>query len=126
MRKQYYLLPRENGFDAWDVDKLIELTKSLEVIQVRVNDMLESNKYHWYHGDNLPTVKSIFDHMKLVQECSLDYPIILSSEGKIMDGMHRVGKAYINNFYYINAVQFTVTPKPDYVNIHPDDLSYDR
>ncbi|MBN1971354.1 MAG: hypothetical protein JXR48_17805 [Candidatus Delongbacteria bacterium] len=126
MRKQYHLRPSGNKFNAWDVDRLIEMTKDFDVIEVDVLELLERNKFHWYQGDNLPTVKSIFDHMKLVEECSLDYPIILSTEGIIMDGMHRVGKAYLQNIQTIKAVKFDYTPKPDFVNVLPDELSYDR
>ncbi|MGB5243740.1 MAG: hypothetical protein WBN28_14035 [Lutimonas sp.] len=126
MRRQYHLVPTEKGFNAWDVDNLIELTKNFEIIEVEVMELIETNKYHWYQGDNLPTVKSIFEHMKLVEECSLEFPIIISAEGKIMDGMHRVGKAYINNIKHIKAFKFKITPEADYYNVNPDDLCYDR
>lgn len=126
MRKQYYLKPTEKGFNAWDVDRLIEITQNFEVMMVNVIQLLEINKFHCYQGDIFPTVKSIFDHMKLVNEASLDYPIIISAEGKIMDGMHRVGKAYILNNEFIKAVKFKITPQPDYYDVFPDELSYER
>ena len=126
MRKQYHLVPTATAFHAWDVDKLITLTKDFEVMEVKVLDLLESNPFHWYQGDNLPTSKSVFDHMILVNACSLEYPIILSAEGRIMDGMHRVGKAYINDHELIKAVKFEKTPDPDFYDVFPDDLSYER
>jgi len=39
--------------------------------------------------------------------------IILSSEGWVMDGMHRVAKAFIEGLKCIRAVQFPETPAPD-------------
>jgi len=42
-----------------------------------------------------------------------------------MDGMHRVCRALIEIRTAIQAVRFSVDPKPDLVNIAPDDLPYD-
>ncbi len=60
-----------------------------------------------------------------MQETNLDYPIILSSDGRLMDGMHRVCKAHYLNHTSIKAIRFLVDPTPDYVDIHPDELPYD-
>lgn len=54
----------------------------------------------------------------------MSFPIILSADGRIMDGMHRVGKAYLRGQKYIKAVQFTKDPELDYMGVNPDDLPY--
>jgi hypothetical protein len=36
VRKQYHFWPAEVGFDAWDVDRLIELSGDLPVERVRL------------------------------------------------------------------------------------------
>ena len=41
-----------------------------------------------------------------------------------MDGMHRVAKALRAGHTEIEAVQFTVDPPPDYLNVQPTDLPY--
>ncbi len=56
----------------------------------------------------------------------LAYPIILDSAGRVMDGMHRIGKALMLGHDYIDAVQFTVDPAPDYLGCDPDTLPYDE
>jgi hypothetical protein len=43
----------------------------------------------------------------------LSYPIILSSEGLLMDGGHRLAKAWLLNQKEIKAVQFEFNPEPD-------------
>jgi hypothetical protein len=63
--------------------------------------------------------------MLLIQEVDLSYPIILCSEGRVMDGMHRVAKALYERKEKIIAVQFRETPEPDYEDIYPDALSYE-
>lgn len=50
--------------------------------------------------------------MKLVQQADLKYPIILCSDGRLMDGMHWVIKALLEGHIEIQAVQFENTPEP--------------
>ena len=72
-----------------------------------------------------PTCRRIAEHIKLIETTNLEFPIILSKNGQLMDGMHRVVKALINDHQTIKAVQFTTDPEPDYVNVNPDELPYD-
>ena len=62
--------------------------------------------------------------MRLIEQTDLSYPIILSSDGRVMDGMHRVAKALFEGRKTIEAVQFNQDPEPDYEDVHPDDLPY--
>jgi len=57
-------------------------------------------------------------------DCDLTFPIILSSDGRVMDGMHRVCKALLQSLSDIEAVRFVDDPEPDYIGIDPDDLPY--
>ena len=124
MRKQYHFRPSENGFFAWDVDKLVELTKDLPVVEVPLSEIKELDEPYWYGEGHSPTCRELLVHFQLVNECDLAYPIILCSDGRIMDGMHRVVKATLENKEVIKAVRFDKTPKPDYVNVQPDELPY--
>ncbi|HEY2726438.1 MAG TPA: hypothetical protein VGI61_04655, partial [Parafilimonas sp.] len=94
MRKQYYFRPSKQGFYAWDVDKLVELSHVLPVIDIELNKIKELDEQLKENGKS-PTYRSIAEHMKLVQETDLKYPIILSKAGRVMDGMHRVIKAIL-------------------------------
>ncbi len=125
MRKQYHFQPSEKGFYAWDVDKLEERSKGLPVVSVKLTDIKELDETFWYNSvDNKPTVRSIAEHFKLVNETDLKYPIILSKDGRVMDGMHRVVKAFLSGYDEIKAVRFTEDVPPDYEDVHEDDLTY--
>jgi hypothetical protein len=125
MRKQYHLRPSGKGFNAWDIDKLLEATKDLPVVSVNLEEIKELDENFWYQGeDDLPSCRSIGNHCKLIHEADLNYPIILSGERRVMDGMHRVVKAYILDHKTIDAVIFDLTPPPDYSNISKQDLPY--
>jgi ATP sulfurylase len=127
MRKQYHLQPSANGFYAWDVDKLVQLAKNLPVISVSLEDIAELDEPFWYQGtDSKPTCRSVVEHMRLIEQTDLSYPIILSHTGRVMDGMHRVGKALLLGQSEIKAVRFSQEIKPDYVDVQEDELNYDQ
>lgn len=62
--------------------------------------------------------------LDLPGEADLAYPIILSSDGRAIDGMHRVAKAAMKGRSSIAARRFEVDPEPDHVGTDPDDLPY--
>jgi len=125
MRKQYHFQPSNNGFYAWDVDKLVQKSKGFPQISIPLAQIKELDENFWYQGnDKVPTCRSFVDHMKLVQETDLKYPIILSQNGRVMDGMHRVAKALLLGQKEIRAVQFTKDPEPDFEDVQENDLPY--
>lgn len=125
MRKQYHLRPAESGFDAWEINKLIESAKHLPVMAVDLNDIKELDENFWYQGANdIPSGRSIAAHYKLITEADLDYPILLSAERRVMDGMHRIIKALVLGRKTIDAVILEQTPPPDYRNVQLDELLY--
>jgi len=127
MRKQYHSKIVEGRRLIWDVDNLIVKSKNLTVIEIELSGIKELGQNYWYQGESdNPTCKSIAKHMKLAQECDLNFPIILASDGSVMDGMHRVCKAYLNGQESIKAVKFEATPKPDFIDIPLKELPYGR
>lgn len=125
MRKQYHFRPSKNGFYAWDVDKLIAKTRDFRPTSVPLDQIRELDENFWYGSpDDTPTCRSVARHAKFINDADLDYPIILSSDGRVMDGMHRVAKAYILGHQDIKAVKFTSDPDPDYTDVSEEDLPY--
>jgi hypothetical protein len=70
--------------------------------------------------------RAVVEHARLIAPADLSFPIILSSDGRVMDGMHRVAKAVLLGRATIEAVQFTGDPEPDYIGVHPHELPYDE
>jgi hypothetical protein len=125
VRKQYSLLPSKQGFNAWDVDRLIELSRDLPVTQMALDDLDEIDSTYWYlGGEDVPTVRSIVEHIRLTNEVDPDFPIILSASGRIMDGMHRVARALLDGRESIPAVRFIHEIEPDYRDCDPANLPY--
>lgn len=126
MRKQYHLRPSGRGLLAWDVDRLVRLAADLPRRKVPLRAIRELDEAYWFGGEDArPTCRAVAEHARLIEETDLRYPIILSADGRVMDGMHRVAKAYLEGRAEIEAVQFEIDPEPDYVGVAPDALPYD-
>jgi hypothetical protein len=123
MRKQYYFRPSARGFVAWDVDRLVELSRSLPVHVVSLTRIHELDEV-WTGEDEQPTWRAMLGHIRLIDAADLSFPIILSASGAVMDGMHRIVKAAWLGREHIEAVQFAQDPAPDYVDVRPQDLPY--
>ncbi|HZO79514.1 MAG TPA: hypothetical protein VFB39_15855 [Solirubrobacteraceae bacterium] len=125
MRKQYHFWPAEQGFDAWDVDRLVELSRGLPVERVLVDSIAEIDTVYWFDGgDELPTVRNVVEHARLISEVDVSYPIILGHDGRVMDGMHRVARALLEGRPVIDAVRFESAIEPDYRSCWPHELPY--
>ena len=125
MRKQYHFRPSKQGYYAWDVDRLVALTKNFKHQRVKLDSIREIDENFWVGDkDDEPTYRAIVEHARLIQEADLAFPIILSSDGRVMDGMHRVAKALLEGCETIEAVKFSQDPEPDYEDVQPDDLPY--
>src|SRR5437879_4312143 len=125
MRRQYHSRHVGGRNLIWDVHRLIVLTRHYPVRQVPLSQISELDECFWF--DSVPaTCRAVALHAKLIHETDMAYPIILSSEGSVMDGMHRVCKALIDDRPTVSAVQFEQDPEPDYVDADMDALPYDE
>lgn len=124
MRKQYNLWPwpTDGPTDAWDVDRLVEMTRDFPVKQVSLASIWQLDAPHW--GEFTP--RDLAVHVRLLRDTDLAYPIILSADGRVMDGMHRVVKALMQGDTTVAAVQFEVQPEPDFPDCRPEDLCYEE
>ena len=123
MRKQYHFRPSAAGLRAWDIDRLVALTRHIEPQLVPVASIRELDEPYW--GEKM-TCRHVAEHARFINEADLGYPVILSSDGRIMDGMHRVLKALLQGDSHIPAVRFSTDPEPDFVGVYPEDLPYDE
>jgi hypothetical protein len=123
VRKQYHFWPGEEGLDAWDVDRLIALSRDLRFGRSCFRRSLRWTQNDWYNaGTWQPSVRNIVEHFRLVREADSSHPIILGADGRVMDGMHRIARALLDSKTPIRAVRFEVYPKPDYRSCEPVDL----
>ena len=102
---------------------MVELSRHLPRKYVPLTAIRELDEPCDDHGERL-TWHGMVEHMKLIEEADLSFPIILSRDGDIMDGRHRVAKAAWQGRTEIEAVQFERDPEPDHVGLGPEELPY--
>lgn len=123
LRPQFHLRQSGQGWLAWDVARLIRLSSGLPVVDVPLSGIAELDEAFWYSDDeDSPTCRSVLGHAQLIHEADLRWPIILDSEGRVMDGMHRICKAVSLGRETIRAVRFDKPVAPDHVGVRPGDL----
>jgi hypothetical protein len=125
MRKQYHPVPSEEGLRVWDVDRLVELASDLPIEQVPLSEIRDLDEVRWFGDDrNPPTCRAVLEHMRLVLDADLSYPILLGQDGRVMDGMHRILKVALEGKEWIEAKRFAVDPEPDHIGVDLADLPY--
>lgn len=125
IRPQYHFRRTRTGIDAWRVERLIELSKDLSIQEIDPHEVAELRENHWYlHQSSVPSPHSIMEHVRLIRDCDLTCPVILDSNGRVMDGMHRICKAVLEGRSKIPAVQFAQDPEADFEDCDPHELPY--
>lgn len=113
--KRIFYDTADNGATlVYNVERLWILAQELPVQTIPLSQV-ESEldyAYCWFKTKQ-PTPRAVARHAKLIYEADFSYPIILSAKGIVMDGMHRIAKAWLLDMTTIQAVQFVADPAPD-------------
>jgi hypothetical protein len=112
---------------AWDVDRLIRLTSEEKPVDLALETIRQLDENFWFSLDgDTPTCRRVAEHAKLINQTSLDHPIIIDPEGRVVDGMHRVCKALIDGLKTVKAIKLSTMPQPDFIGVPIDQLPYER
>ena len=106
-----------NGRYVWYTERLWQLARQLPPKSIPIESIAEFDQNCWFDDGKPPTCRAIAAHAKRIYETDMSYPIILSAEGYLMDGGHRIAKAWLLGMNEIQAVQFEVDPEPDEVRV---------
>ena len=92
--------------------QLWDLAEGLPSKKIRLSEVKGFDEVHWFGGPRnlLPTCRSIAEHARDIFEADLSYPIILAPDGEVLDGWHRICKAFLQGLEEIAAVQLTEMP----------------
>ena len=105
---------RVNGVSrSWSVDRLRKLSAGLPAEDVPLTSIFEFDTVYWFDDQHQPTCREVVGHIARIQNADLSDPVILSADGHVMDGMHRVAKAWLLGQSQIRVVQFVEDPEPD-------------
>lgn len=97
---------------VWDVERLWLLAAALPVKQVAIGSLPEFEEDCWFNGTS-PSIRAVAEHCRRIMRADVDLPIILNADGTLMDGAHRIARAFLEGLEILPAVQFQVMPAPD-------------
>jgi hypothetical protein len=102
------------GQGYWWVDRLWLLSADLRPFRAPLDCIQALDLDCWFDGQESPTLRAVARHAKRLAEVDVSYPVILSARGVLMDGAHRVARAWADGQNWVLAVQFTDDPEPDW------------
>jgi len=94
------------------MQQLWEMAEDLPSKKVRVTDLNALDEVRWFSElmKKPPTCRAVAEHARDIYEADFRFPIILSPSGVVLDGMHRLCKAFLQGMEEIDAVQLPVMP----------------
>ena len=100
---------------VWYTERLWTLAQGLPVKPVPLDRIQEVDRNCWFGPDSPPACRAVAAHARRILDAGLAYPLILSADGGLMDGGHRLAKAWLLGNREILAVQFEQDPEPDHI-----------
>ena len=127
MRQQYHHRTINGDVHIWNVNKLVRQVQGATPVEIALSEIEELDETFWFSdvGGNVPTCRAVADHAKLIMETDLIYPVLLCPDKRVIDGMHRICKAYISGYKTVQAIILSEMPEPDYMNKNLEELPYD-
>lgn len=92
--------------------RLWRLSADLPVIEVPINEIAAFEQDCWFHGSEV-TCRMVAEHTRRIVAADLTHPVILAADGSLMDGGHRIARAWLEGRTSIAAVRFVTDPEPD-------------
>jgi hypothetical protein len=90
------------------------LTSQANIISAWQRAIREIDEVCWFDG-RPATVRAVVDHSRQIENADPQVPIILSSDGHVLDGMHRVAKAILEGPPSVPAQRLLADPEPDWL-----------
>jgi hypothetical protein len=99
----------------WRMPTIWAMAEGRPATLVAIEDLNILDEVVWFGGPKnvQPTVRRIAQHARDILDANLSYPIIKTRSGDVLDGAHRIAKAYLSGQQVISAVVLDHWPAPD-------------
>ncbi len=99
------------------MQQLWEMATGLPVQRIRVAGLNALDDVRWFSESmgKLPTCRAVAEHAREIYEVDFCFPIILAPDGTVLDGMHRLCRAFLEGREEIDAVQLPAIPSPRWI-----------
>lgn len=101
----------------WDIPRLWEESKQLQIESKNLSNysLVLKGPLTWCSPQVPMSFQGFLDHMTQTLNAELSYPILLDKDGNVIDGMHRLAKAFLSHQKTILVKQFKEELSPDRV-----------
>lgn len=106
--------PVDGGRGFWLTEKLWAAAEGLPIYKVQVSDVPELDEDCWFDG-RAPTCREVAEHARRIAAVDPAYPVIFAADGRLMDGGHRIARAWLDGRSEVEAVRFVTDPDPDWI-----------
>jgi len=111
-----YAEPRPDGRTPyWTMRTIWAAAEGKPAVAVAIDDLNILDAVVWFGGPNNvePTIRRVAERASDIFNADLSYPIIMTRSGDVLDGAHRIAKAYLQGERTITAVVIDDYPPPD-------------
>ena len=99
---------------TWYVERLWTLAAELPKQSVPMQDLTHIfDDICWASSNPKPGVWEDVLHAKRIINADMSHPVILNAAGSLMDGAHRLAKAWVLGYETVDVVRFEEDPEPD-------------
>lgn len=99
---------------VWRVDTLWNYAKDIEIELKSLSDF-DLAVDCWFQDVQAPTLLNVAKHTQRINNADITFPILLTPDGDVLDGFHRLAKAWIMSLENIPTIQLRNLPPPDYL-----------
>ena len=99
----------------WRMQTIWAAAKGKPQVTVPLEDLSILDDIVWFGGpkDVRPTVRLVAERARDIFTADLSYPIIMTAAGEVLDGAHRIARAYLQGAQDIPAILIDEWPEPD-------------
>jgi len=111
-----YAEPRPDGRTPyWTMRTIWAAAEGKPAVTVAIEDLNILDAVVWFGGPKQvePTIRRIAERARDIFSADLSFPIIMTKGGDVLDGAHRIAKAYLQGERTIAAVVIDDYPPPD-------------
>lgn len=104
---------------VYDSSEIYRLALSAPINMVKPTDF-DLTKMFWFANLEQASVFEVLEHFRRIMAVSVEDPIVLAPDGSVLDGLHRIARAVLDNRSSIPARQLLVEPEPIcIIPVHP-------
>ena len=108
-----YAQTRSGVRTVWNVERIWALAEELPAVEVDIEQIRGLDEVTWFSDLSQPTTRAVVEHCRRILQCDLSYPVILTEDWCVFDGMHRVARHLLDGKRRIVVKRFPTNPEPD-------------